>query len=191
MTTLTDAGRLALSPRQEQILHLLADGRTRPEIATALFVAHGTVAGYIKDLYAVLGVRSSQEAVAAARELGILASGRAQAQPPGLRDVMDLVLARDFDAAYSLAVESQPASSPPSGRRRQPPGRRPVTGVRHRALTAAVVLTLLAVLAGWGWPHAGDGVPGARGRVGPAVAPPQPWHIDRPHPRARPSTGEA
>ena len=69
---------VTVTARQRQILTLLAAGRTRPQIASELGVMVGTVGDHIKDLYLRLGVHNPREAVAAAREAGLIAPARAE-----------------------------------------------------------------------------------------------------------------
>jgi LuxR family maltose regulon positive regulatory protein len=61
-----------LSQRELEVLHLMALGRTNPEIAQELFVAPGTVKAHTSSIYRKLDVASRTEAVARARQLGIL-----------------------------------------------------------------------------------------------------------------------
>jgi DNA-binding CsgD family transcriptional regulator len=53
-----------LSPRESEILRLVASGMTNREIASALFIAPGTVRKHLDNTYAKLGVRSRAQAVA-------------------------------------------------------------------------------------------------------------------------------
>jgi ATP/maltotriose-dependent transcriptional regulator MalT len=66
------ADAAGLTPREVQVLRLLADGLTDQEIAAALFVGPGTVRTHLTRLYGKLGVGSRTAAVAAARRLGLL-----------------------------------------------------------------------------------------------------------------------
>jgi LuxR family maltose regulon positive regulatory protein len=61
-----------LSQRELQVLHLVALGRTNQEIARELIVALGTVKAHIHNIYGKLDVARRTEAVARARQLGIL-----------------------------------------------------------------------------------------------------------------------
>jgi LuxR family maltose regulon positive regulatory protein len=61
-----------LSPRELEVLHLIADGLSNQEIAGRLVVAVETVKGHNKKIYAKLQVQRRTEAVARARELGLL-----------------------------------------------------------------------------------------------------------------------
>ena len=54
----------ALTRREREIVELLADGRSNAEIASALWIAPGTVRKHLENIYAKLGVRSRTAAVA-------------------------------------------------------------------------------------------------------------------------------
>jgi LuxR family maltose regulon positive regulatory protein len=61
-----------LSPRELEVLHLIALGRTNQEIAQQLVVAPGTIKAHAAHIYRKLDVTNRTEAVARARQLGIL-----------------------------------------------------------------------------------------------------------------------
>jgi len=61
-----------LSQRELEVLHLMALGRTNQEIARQLIVAPGTVKAHTASIYRKLDVANRTEAVARARQLGIL-----------------------------------------------------------------------------------------------------------------------
>lgn len=61
-----------LTPRETEILRLLASGFTNREIAEALFLAEGTVKNHISTVLAKLGVRDRTRAVLRALHLGLL-----------------------------------------------------------------------------------------------------------------------
>ena len=61
-----------LSGRELEVLHLMALGRTNKEIARQLIVAPGTVKAHTSSIYRKLDVANRTEAVARARQLGIL-----------------------------------------------------------------------------------------------------------------------
>jgi LuxR family maltose regulon positive regulatory protein len=61
-----------LSQREVEVLHLIALGRTNKEIARQLVVAPGTVKAHTASIYRKLDVANRTEAVARARQLGIL-----------------------------------------------------------------------------------------------------------------------
>jgi DNA-binding CsgD family transcriptional regulator len=66
-----------LSARELQVLEQLASGCSNKEIAEALFVAPGTVKAHLHHIFRKLGAGSRLQAVAFAREAGLLS------QPPG------------------------------------------------------------------------------------------------------------
>jgi LuxR family maltose regulon positive regulatory protein len=60
-----------LSIRERQVLKLLAGPFTLREIGAQLYVSRNTVKSHVTRIYSKLGVKSRQEALARARELGI------------------------------------------------------------------------------------------------------------------------
>jgi LuxR family transcriptional regulator, maltose regulon positive regulatory protein len=61
-----------LSPREEEVLQLIALGKTNQEIARQLIVSPGTVKAHTASIYRKLDVANRTEAVARARQLAIL-----------------------------------------------------------------------------------------------------------------------
>ncbi len=61
-----------LSERELEVLGLIAAGLRNREIADQLFIAHGTVKRHINHIYGKLDVHSRTQAIARARELGLL-----------------------------------------------------------------------------------------------------------------------
>ncbi len=61
-----------LSEREIEVLRLIADGRTNHEIAGTLVIAAGTVKAHTASIYRKLDAANRTEAVAHARQLGIL-----------------------------------------------------------------------------------------------------------------------
>ncbi|MCB9109302.1 MAG: response regulator transcription factor [Anaerolineales bacterium] len=61
-----------LSPRELELLRLVADGRSNGEIAQELVVAIGTVKKHLNNIFGKLDVRNRTQAVARARELDLL-----------------------------------------------------------------------------------------------------------------------
>ena len=59
-----------LSPRERQILELLAKGMAPKEAAAELFISYETVRDYLKQIYQKLHVRSRTEAVLRYLEAG-------------------------------------------------------------------------------------------------------------------------
>jgi DNA-binding CsgD family transcriptional regulator len=64
--------RMGLTPRELQVLQLVAEGRPAPEIADALFVSPGTVKTHLKNIYGKLGTRDRASAVAEALRRGLI-----------------------------------------------------------------------------------------------------------------------
>ena len=62
----------ALSQREMDILTLIARGCTNHEIAERLFLAASTVKGHNQSIFGKLQVRRRTEAIARARELGLV-----------------------------------------------------------------------------------------------------------------------
>jgi LuxR family maltose regulon positive regulatory protein len=63
-----------LSDRELQVLQLIAEGLTNPEIASRLYLATNTVKAHTRNIYGKLGVHNRTQAVARARSLGLLSS---------------------------------------------------------------------------------------------------------------------
>jgi DNA-binding NarL/FixJ family response regulator len=57
----------ALTPREAEVLALVGDGRSNPEIAAALFVSVATVKTHINAIFAKLAVRDRAQAIALVR----------------------------------------------------------------------------------------------------------------------------
>jgi LuxR family maltose regulon positive regulatory protein len=63
-----------LSEREIELLHLIAEGLTNPEIASRLVLSLHTVKTHTRNIYGKLDVHNRTEAVARARFLGFLRS---------------------------------------------------------------------------------------------------------------------
>ena len=61
-----------LTPRQRDVLRLLARGATTDQIARELHIARETVRNHVRAVLAALGAHSRVEAIAAARAAGLL-----------------------------------------------------------------------------------------------------------------------
>jgi DNA-binding CsgD family transcriptional regulator len=68
-------GRAALTPTEERVASLAAEGRTDREIAAALFISTRTASAHLTRIYRKLGVRSRTELAAGVRD-GPLVSER-------------------------------------------------------------------------------------------------------------------
>ena len=64
---------LGLTPRQLEVLHHLAHGESTAQIADALGIQRETVRNHVRGILRALRVHSRLEAVAAARQRGLLA----------------------------------------------------------------------------------------------------------------------
>jgi DNA-binding NarL/FixJ family response regulator len=67
-----EPGRGALSPREREVLRLVADGSTNRDIAEALSIGDETVKTLMSRAFAKLGVRKRAEAVSEAHKRGLL-----------------------------------------------------------------------------------------------------------------------
>jgi LuxR family maltose regulon positive regulatory protein len=63
-----------LSPRELEVLHLIAAGLSNSDIATRLVVAESTVKKHVHNIFSKLGAQSRTKALVRARELGLLQS---------------------------------------------------------------------------------------------------------------------
>ena len=63
---------VGLSPREREVLQLLAVGKSNPEIDEALFMGRGTVKTHVVNILAKLDARSRTEAAAIAQRRGLL-----------------------------------------------------------------------------------------------------------------------
>jgi LuxR family transcriptional regulator, maltose regulon positive regulatory protein len=70
-----------LSPSELRVLRFLPTNLTRPEIARSLHVSVNTVNTHIRSIYSKLGATDRSSAVRRARELRLLAMGRAPSPP--------------------------------------------------------------------------------------------------------------
>jgi DNA-binding NarL/FixJ family response regulator len=60
---LPQEGRIAvLTPREKEVLSLIADGRSNPEIADTLCITRNTVKSHLTHIYSALGIHTRTEA---------------------------------------------------------------------------------------------------------------------------------
>lgn len=64
----------AMTPRQAEVLMLLAEGHGNKEIRYRLGIAERTVRAHMTDLFELLGANSRTQAIIRARELGLIAA---------------------------------------------------------------------------------------------------------------------
>ena len=62
------AGPGSLTPRERQVLDLIAAGATNRSIAATLFISEKTVSVHVSNIFAKLGVSNRTEAAAAVRQ---------------------------------------------------------------------------------------------------------------------------
>jgi DNA-binding CsgD family transcriptional regulator len=62
--TSADAPEQVLTPREHEVMDLLAEGCSNAEIASTLWIAPTTVRKHLENIYAKLGVRTRTAAVA-------------------------------------------------------------------------------------------------------------------------------
>ena len=67
-----DDRALGLSPRELQVLALVAEGATNRQVAEQLYISPKTASVHVSNILAKLGVASRGEAAALARRLGVL-----------------------------------------------------------------------------------------------------------------------
>ena len=77
MTRVRTPGAEPLSPRELEVLELVASGTTNREAAARLFISEATVKSHLPNIYGKLGVSDRAAAVAEAFKRGLLASGDA------------------------------------------------------------------------------------------------------------------
>lgn len=69
------ASEPVLSPRERDVLRLVAEGHSNPEIARALFLGEATVKTHLLHAFAKLGVRDRTRAALTALDLGLITRG--------------------------------------------------------------------------------------------------------------------
>lgn len=72
--TAADRGTASLTPREREIIRLVASGQTNREAAEALHVSEGTIEFHLRNIYAKLGATVRTDAVLIAQRLGWLDS---------------------------------------------------------------------------------------------------------------------
>lgn len=74
---------LTLTPRERKVLRLIAAGASNNDIARILVIAVPTAKRHVSNIFAALEVHRRTQAVARARELGLLSADESDEIPPG------------------------------------------------------------------------------------------------------------
>ncbi|HYB26184.1 MAG TPA: AAA family ATPase [Solirubrobacteraceae bacterium] len=72
-----EAAQLGLTDRELEVLALLADGHTNPQIAKALFISPKTASAHVSHILSKLDVKTRVEAATTAHRLGLMTHARA------------------------------------------------------------------------------------------------------------------
>ena len=75
----------SLTPREVEVLRLLSQGQTNPQIAQNLLVSRGTVKIHVQHIISKLGVSDRTQAAVRAIEAGILSADREGPTPSPIR----------------------------------------------------------------------------------------------------------
>jgi DNA-binding NarL/FixJ family response regulator len=67
-----DGAGPVLSPREEELLQLVADGLSTPDVAAAMFISQKTVKNHLASIYEKLDARDRTQAVVTAVRMGII-----------------------------------------------------------------------------------------------------------------------
>lgn len=74
-------GQFGITPRQAEVLHWIAEGKTNKEIATILSCSFHTVKTHVKEIFQRLGVHSRTSAVSCAYRAQLRLLEQALASP--------------------------------------------------------------------------------------------------------------
>jgi len=62
----------SLTPRQEEVLRLVAEGKSNLEIAESIFISEGTVKAHVRAILRKLGARDRTQAMMVAMKRGLI-----------------------------------------------------------------------------------------------------------------------
>src|SRR5258708_36944560 len=96
--------RNPLTRRERDVLRLLAQGLSGPEIAEKLTLAVSSVKWHSKHLYAKLGVNGKKQAIARAHELGLLGARPVATAPEQSSTPPAVPVSGSSQTAQSLAT---------------------------------------------------------------------------------------
>jgi DNA-binding NarL/FixJ family response regulator len=80
------ADTYGLSPREREVLYILAEGRTDRDIASRLFISERTVHVHVRRILAKLGVSSRTEAAGVAIRQGLVPTAASGTSGPNTAD---------------------------------------------------------------------------------------------------------
>ena len=100
--------RLALSPRESEVLRLLRDGLSIPAISMAMFISQSTTKTYVARLYEKLGAANRSQALMTAVRHGLIDSEQHE------RPVLGPLTAGEARRPASAVLRSGPVLSPAS-----------------------------------------------------------------------------
>jgi DNA-binding NarL/FixJ family response regulator len=134
----TGRERLALSPREMEVLRRLCDGLSIPAIALTMFISQSTTKTYVARLYEKLGAANRAQAVMMAVQQGLIDHAEAAFSRPaptagagGPASAAAAAAGRDNQATDRPAAADRSQTSP-RPTRPVPPIQRPLVG--HRAV---------------------------------------------------------
>jgi DNA-binding NarL/FixJ family response regulator len=88
------ADRLALSPRESEVLQLLRDGLSVPALAAAMYISQSTAKTYVARLYDKLGAANRAQALMTAMRYGLISYDHCVLPLPGRTAGPDVVPAQ-------------------------------------------------------------------------------------------------
>ena len=110
----TGIDAFGLTQREREVLQLLADGRSNPQIAAELFISRKTASVHVSNILGKLGVASRGEAAAVAHRLGLA--------PPALDPPRAVCAPSESPACAAVAHLSRRAAERPVSRPMCPEG---------------------------------------------------------------------